>query len=670
MRAALARSRELLSVPSREVTALVREDPLGLHELLQRQSGTTRSGLPFGLSQDGYVTADGRRRLLIARPAQPPYDTTFAHALFDRLETIKREHSAPVPDEGGEPRPLLIVDFAGGHRIALEAEAVVRRESIVNGVGSLALILPLLFLVFRSVRLVIIGSLPSALSFVIVLGVLGYVGSTLSAAAAGASAMLFGLGVDAVVLLYVTHRLALEQHRDASAAIRAMASPAASMLLGMWTTAATFLGMLVVDFPSLEQLGLLIGASMFICAIATLVLVPAAMPARPPLAGIRSISMPRFARFVLGHRRSVLVAAVILTLASGYAATALRVNPTLERLRSVTAGATFLEEVTETFDLPSDVTVLLQRGRSLNDLLEEDRRLVETVRRRVPSVPVQSVSALLPPPAVQTARAELIHQALPSVESIRHDLEVAAAASGFRPGSFAPFSARLPRLVAANSLTLDDFATHGFGDIFDRFLVKTEDQWLLATYAFPSDPAEVAALGATVAARSRIAVTGMTAVNQELSARFGPEFLKGLSVGTAIVIGLLLATFRSARLVVLALSPTAIGLVWAAGILAAAGVELDLFALFAVMTFVGIGVDYGIHLIYRYDELNDPARVTAELAPVIMVAGAITFLGYGTLVTSSYPPLRSIGVVSAVSVVTLVIASVLVLPAMLSEAQS
>ena len=143
-----------------------------------------------------------------------------------------------------------------------------------------------------------------------------------------------------------------------------------------------------------------------------------------------------------------------------------------------------------------------------------------------------------------------------------------------------------------------------------------------------------------------------------------------MSVGTAIVIGLLLATFRSARLVVLALSPTAIGLVWAAGILAAAGVELDLFALFAVMTFVGIGVDYGIHLIHRYDELNDPARVTAELAPVIMVAGAITLLGYGTLVTSSYPPLRSIGVVSAVSVVTLVIASVLVLPAMLSEAQS
>ena len=40
-------------------------------------------------------------------------------------------------------------------------------------------------------------------------------------------------------------------------------------------------------------------------------------------------------------------------------------------------------------------------------------------------------------------------------------------------------------------------------------------------------------------------------------------------------------------------------------------------------------------------------------------------LGYGTLISSSYPPLRSIGIVSAVSVVALAAASVLVLPALL-----
>jgi predicted RND superfamily exporter protein len=54
-----------------------------------------------------------------------------------------------------------------------------------------------------------------------------------------------------------------------------------------------------------------------------------------------------------------------------------------------------------------------------------------------------------------------------------------------------------------------------------------------------------------------------------------------------------------------------------------------------------------------------------ELAPVILVAALMTLLGYGTLVTSSYPPLRSIGLVSVVSVLALAAASVLVLPALL-----
>jgi len=40
-------------------------------------------------------------------------------------------------------------------------------------------------------------------------------------------------------------------------------------------------------------------------------------------------------------------------------------------------------------------------------------------------------------------------------------------------------------------------------------------------------------------------------------------------------------------------------------------------------------------------------------------------LGYGTLINSSYPPLRSIGIVSGVSVVALAAASVMVLPALL-----
>ena len=164
-------------------------------------------------------------------------------------------------------------------------------------------------------------------------------------------------------------------------------------------------------------------------------------------------------------------------------------------------------------------------------------------------------------------------------------------------------------------------------------------------------------------------MTGLTLVNRELAARFVPQFLRGLTIGSLVVAVMIAVTFRTWRLSLLAIVPTVAGLIWAAGLLALARIPLDLFALFAVVTFVGIGIDYGIHVVHRYRDHGDAEVAVAELAPVIVVAGLITLAGYGTLVTSSYPPLRSIGVVSAVSVLTLVAASVLLLPALLSLSQ-
>ena len=62
---------------------------------------------------------------------------------------------------------------------------------------------------------------------------------------------------------------------DSRAAVQAIAEPSKSMLLGMWTTAATFYGLMFVDFPSLQELGRLVGHSMVVCGLATLFLVPA-----------------------------------------------------------------------------------------------------------------------------------------------------------------------------------------------------------------------------------------------------------------------------------------------------------------------------------------------------------------------------------------------------------
>ena len=671
---ALESSRQLLAVPSDAVQHLVSQDPLDWFGLLRGQLGGSRAGVSLGLTDAGYVSADGRRRLVIAKPRRPPFDTAFSHQLLDRLHAIEHSLNGPNrpahnPDRttDDEPSPPLTTAFAGGHVISLETEALVKRESIWNSIGSLALILPLLLLVFRSVWLFSAGALPSMASLLIVLGLLGFTGVKLSAAATGSAAMLLGLGVDGVVLLYVAHRLALAEGRTGADAIGAIASPTASMLYGMLTTAATFYGLLFVDFPSLQQLGLLIGHSMVACGVLTLVLVPALLPDRPRGRQRRGVlEWPRFAGWVAARRKPLLWLAAGLTLVLGAAATRLQVNATLDRLKATTPGALFEEQVQKDFGLPSDVFILVQQGPDLEPLLEENERVLSDLKQRAPALAVDGGSSLLPSDAAQRRALDTIRMSGITARGATDLLEREARDAGYAPGSLQPFINRLPALLDPRArLTYADFDSHRLGDLIHRFIVRTPDGWTLASYAFPADAGQRQALERVAAAHSGVQLTGLTLVNEELAARFLPQFARGLVVGSIVVVALILLMFRDWRLSLLSTLPTVVGLIWAAGLLALFGISLDLFAVFAVVTFVGIGIDYGIHVVHRYQDTGDAREAVSHLAPVIVVAGLITLFGYGTLMTSSYPPLRSMGIVSIVSVVTLVAASLLMLPALL-----
>ncbi|MES1254124.1 MAG: MMPL family transporter, partial [Acidobacteriota bacterium] len=132
---------------------------------------------------------------------------------------------------------------------------------------------------------------------------------------------------------------------------------------------------------------------------------------------------------------------------------------------------------------------------------------------------------------------------------------------------------------------------------------------------------------------------------------------------------LIYAVFRSVPFTLLALLPTLVGFAWAGGLLALAHVELDLFSLFAVVTFIGISVDYGIYILYRrvVEGTTDIGDVVARTAPAIVIACVTALIGFGTLVNSSYGPLQRFGVVSLVTLTCCLIASVVLLPALVLQ---
>jgi len=661
----LRETRELLSTPGAATRGLVQQDPLGLLGLLRSHFAAAGS-----TDANGLQSPDGRSRLIVARPVKPPFDRVFTERLLEKLETLERAARDEATRDADDPAAVrrIQIRVGGAYSISHEADQMIRREAIWNVVSSLAGILLLLVIVFRSLWLLWVGALPMIAAGFLALALNSVIDPRLSAAAAAAAALLFGLGIDGLVLLYVRYLEERARGRDTLDAIEALGEPVVSMTTGFLTTAATFLAVTVVEFPSLRELGRLVGFGMVFGAVCTAAIVAALVPSTA--ARWRAPRADRLARTIMAYGRVSLVAAVIATVVLGWWARSLRTDFSLRALQLSTPVAHFDEELRARFGLSGDLTIVLGESRSVGDALALDERFRNALTRQEGSLSVTSATDFLPTAARQEAASRLIRGAAPPPATIVQTLTSAASELGFQPGTFDAFAARLPAMLGASErVSYEGYQAHGFGDLIGRFIAVRDGRVLTAAYASPRTLGQTAALRAAAdAAGPGLVVTGLRVVDEEISGRVQRDLTIGLLLGVVAVFILVWIVVRDVWLSALALLPALLGLIWSAGLLAAAHLTLDLFSTFGVLTFIGIAVDYGIHLVHR--TTSDPDQpvehALAHLAPANLVAFGIAVLGCGTLAGSAYQPLSTLGIFTVVSLTTGLVAAMAILPVCLA----
>jgi predicted RND superfamily exporter protein len=136
------------------------------------------------------------------------------------------------------------------------------------------------------------------------------------------------------------------------------------------------------------------------------------------------------------------------------------------------------------------------------------------------------------------------------------------------------------------------------------------------------------------------------------------------------VAGVALLTFRSVGPALLALVPLALGAVWTLGLMGAAGVPFNAANLLLFPLIVAVGIDNGMYLVHRFREGEDPTGERPPLAPsaakAITLASLTNIVGFGSLMLSTHRGIWSLGVVVALGVACLWVASVTTLPSLLS----
>ncbi len=170
-----------------------------------------------------------------------------------------------------------------------------------------------------------------------------------------------------------------------------------------------------------------------------------------------------------------------------------------------------------------------------------------------------------------------------------------------------------------------------------------------------------------------VRITGSVALNYEQlqSARRGAEIAAPVSfilVALVLFIGL-----RSLRLVLAALVTLLVGLIWTAGFATLAIGELNLVSVAFAVLFIGLGIDFSIHLCLRYSELvghgHSPSEALAgasnEIGRALFLCAATTAAGFYVFIPTDYAGVSELGLISGTGMFISLIANLTVLPAML-----
>jgi predicted exporter len=259
-----------------------------------------------------------------------------------------------------------------------------------------------------------------------------------------------------------------------------------------------------------------------------------------------------------------------------------------------------------------------------------------------------------------------------STQRIRKTFEAATVAQGFRPGAFDPALADLDaQLHPARPVTLADLEKEGLQPVVSRYLARVGGESRSATFLFPTDrrwvagpPAEFRA--AVEGTDGKVKLTGANVVGTEIKRLFRTDAIIALALGLVLVAVLLSLDFRSLRLTVFGMLQLAVGVLWMVALMSVAGIQMNFVNAFATTMILGVGIDYGIHLIHRiWEERSLTSFGVLETGKAVVMAALTNVAGFGAVALSNYPGVASMGKVCLFGTACCLATSLTLLPALL-----
>lgn len=628
LRDAIGETIDVLTSPMGSlIKPFVMRDPTG--ELLSLLSGLNPGSQP-PLEEGVWASRDGQRALLLLQTRAQGSDMDGQERA---IEFVRQAFATLV-----QPAELkaLRLEMSGPGLFAVNSRAVIKEEvSHLFLISSIAM-LALLWGVYRSPRLMLLGLMPVASAVVAGVVAVSLAHDTVFAITIGFGTSLVGEAVDYAIYYF------LQSSRGGLDEWRKRFWP--TVRLGVMTTVFGFGALLFSGFPGLAQLGLHSLAGVVCAALVTRFVLPAVAGDK-----VRAPEPGRIGAFMsdaLRHVRVLRWPLMAMTLASSVY---LLINrhvlwtPDLSALSSVT-----VQEASRDVRLRSDLGAPDARYMVVVQAADQEQALqgAERAARQLDALVRQgqiggydNPARFLPSQAMQKSRRD----ALPTSDVLSERLAQALVDSPLSASRLGPFVEEVSAARDKPWMTRADLDGSALSLAVDALLTQSSSGW---TVLMPLRPVEGVAADIP-ASIVRDALTGSGAVfidmKDEFESLYGQYIAEAqwLSLAGLVCILVLLAwSLRSAAQVLQVMLPLCSAVILVVAGLHAAGERLHLLHLIGILLIVAVGSNYALFFVRS----NDASEMD-DLAVMSLVTACMTgAIGFGVLILSSVPVLHAIGI--------------------------
>lgn len=161
-------------------------------------------------------------------------------------------------------------------------------------------------------------------------------------------------------------------------------------------------------------------------------------------------------------------------------------------------------------------------------------------------------------------------------------------------------------------------------------------------------------------------VTGNPLQAYEASTEMKQSYEQAALYALVVIFTVLLFDFRSLPYALLAGLPLLLGVAQMFGLLGLMNIPLNPANMIALPLILGIGIDYGVHVVHDFREQTARYRMSPSTAVAVMVDALTTIVGFGALMIASHQGLQSLGRVLTIGISCCTFTSLVILPALLT----